>query len=227
MDTVVAASTNRTFDSFGLPTLLRVLWRPQKTLALPQSAAAVATLLLLIFSIDFMLALALVPAVFADLGKATTLANLGVNAKVLAVGVAVTIGALGDVGLIAFMGLLFLVALLAFDAKADYREIVGSLLIASAPSIIDRVQRISAFFCGATAHATDDFFSLSRLVFAGDTSFWLTNLSIFDVWTFVLVVIGIHKVSGLRLLSSFFTVLALWGGMDLLILRLQVAASVG
>jgi hypothetical protein len=227
MDMVVEASLNRVSEDFGLPSLVNVLWRPQRTLALRQSAAAVAALLFLVFAIDFVLALALVPSVFESLGKAAALANLGANAKVMAVGIAVIIGALGDVVLIAFMGLLFLVALLVLDGRAGYREIVGSLLIASAPSIIDRVQRILAFFCGFSAHSTDDFFSLGRLFLAGDTSFWLANLTIFDLWTLALVVLGVYKVSGLRFPAALLAALLLWGGMDLLMLRLQLAGGAG
>src|SRR5690242_7584468 len=73
------------------------------------------------------------------------------------------------------MGLLFLFVLLLLDGKATYREIIGALLVASSPSIIDRVQRLIAFFFRITEHPMDNFFSLSHLVFVNNSG-WL------DMW---------------------------------------------
>jgi hypothetical protein len=226
MDTGFELFQDRPITHFGLSSLLSVLWRPQWTLAAKQTAPSVAALIFFIFAIDFVLALILVPTVFDSIGKAASTANIGGNARVFAVGVAVIIGSLADIALIAFMALLFLFILLILDGKATYREIIGALLIASSPSIIDRVQRLFAFFFHITQHPMDNVFSVSRLFFV-DNSVWLDNVTIFDIWTFLLVFIGIHKISGLRLQWSFLSVLLLWGGMELLMLRLQLAGGIG
>lgn len=211
---------------FGLSSLLSVLWHPQWTLAARQTAPSVAALIFFVLAIDFVLALTLIPTVFDTIGKATSTANIDANAKVLAAGIAVIIGSLSDIALIAFMGLLFLFVLLILDGKATYREIIGALLIASSPSIIDRVQRLIAFFFRVTEHPMDNVFSLSHVIVTHNSG-WLDKITIFDIWTFLLVFIGIHKISGLRWIWSLLSVLLLWGGMELLMLRMQMAGGIG
>jgi hypothetical protein len=211
----------------ALADLAGVLWQPLATLRRERNAADVAWLFLVVAGIDFVLSLFLLPTFLHAI--AVNAPQLGAGSKVSAIGAALVMSSAINCVIVGFMATLFMLGLMVAEGRANFRALVAALVLATAPLILDRVIRLSAAALIPGRSATDSLLPLSLIfpVPSGELSKVLSYFGLFDLWTFVLVVIGTRFASGGRSLPAILVSILLWGGLQALLLRLHLSGLAG
>lgn len=207
-----------------------VFWRPFQTLKQPYPTSAIAILLLVILAIDFILSLLLVPTFLDAIRQAAGEQPVSASGKVSALGVAVIISSSLNGIIISLMAALFWMLFWICNQKAEYGNILKILLLASSPLILDRIIRFVAALLVPGQKATDSLLPLS-LVFPArsgtDAGKLLDYFGLFDIWTFLLVAVGMVTASQVKKPVSLVGAILLWGGLQALLARLHLAGFGG
>ena len=221
-------------DATARPSLLDlplVLVRPGVVFGKERGTADVAKLLLLVFAIDFVLSVLLIPAYSGLLAQQLAAqGDSSVQTRIASLGFAVVIGTTINVILATVMAALFLLAQLVLTGRGRFGAILGTLLLATGPTVVDRVVRIGAFVTGLTSAPSDTPLAFKSFGWFTHGPDWIRAaglFSVFDVWTFVLVCVGFTKVSRLGPITSTLISVLLWGGLQALFARLQLQGVLG
>lgn len=214
-----------------LSDIARVLIYPISTFAKHRSPADAAKLFLLVLAIDFILSLLLLPTFSHNI--VATLASKGATGpqmRVAALGVALISGSIANATIVSLTAVLFFIAQMILVGRGSFSETVGALLVASAPVILDRMLRVGGYALGLFDDPLTDPFSFARLGWLHGQSGWrhaVGFLSVFDLWTFALVVVGFPIATRMRWIYSLPMSLLFWGGLQALLLRLQLDGALG
>lgn len=209
------------------PSLAKVFWSPQSVFGEVEKIR-LRHILVVILAVQFLIAMINIPA-FNERATAA-IAQLPTNmahAKYIIVAVAAVFSALVVPLLIALMsGLFFLVG--AINGRYNYRGLFCMLSLACFPIILaSAIKSVVGIVFGAEFRK-GNVLSFAR-VFDLDQSTILGKalgfFDLFDFWTFVLVMIGFSIVSGLRRLPAYALAALLWGLLQLVLFRLELAAS--
>ena len=215
----------------AVSSLAHVLAMPRRAFAGLRAGVPLWPLLACVLAVDIALALLLVPKFSAEIDR--SLAGMPAHmadAGGVILASAVTVGALANVATLAFAALLLMLAARVGNGSAGYRDVFGVLLLASVPTMAARLLQAVPAALGATGDPVRDHLSLAALAQVAPGSPWRAGLevvSVFDLWTCALVVLGFVMVSGLRRLPAAAIALAIWGGMQLLLVRVAMAGAAG
>lgn len=207
--------------------LARVLVRPLSTLRLERSSGDTARLILLVVAIDFLVSLLLVPTLFHELkGTWATIPDLSVSHKVTSLGSAIVAGTLINTLLIIIVGSLCAMLLFVLNRRTSFADLVGTLIVASVPLILDRFGRACAFYVSVDSVAWREMVSiggLTGLTAKGTIGEIAHFFTVFDLWSAVLIVMALTRVSRSNVIvASALTALS-WGSLQYLLFQLHSA----
>ena len=207
--------------------LAKVLVRPLFTLRLERSSGDTARLILFLVAIDFLISLLLVPTLLHEL-KSTwaTMADVTVSAKVTSLGVAIIAGTLINTLLIIIIASLSAMLLFLMDRRPSFADLLGTLIVASVPLMLDRFARACVFYLSMDAAAWRETVSIGGLTgltakgMFGEAAHFFT---LFDLWSAILIVLALRRVSRSSLVVSAALMALGWGSLQYLLFQLHLA----
>ena len=203
--------------------LATIVLRPAYSVGRALDTREVAKVLLLFLVIDFVLSLMLTPAYIAMVA-----AQKGVDpsTRPVVVGFAVVVGSITNVAVTALVAGLMSMGLAVAGGRPAYGKVIGALLVASVPLLVDRVIRVGLHVAGRLSRVSDEPFSLSywTAVPSGAWS-WFFRASVFDVAALVLVYVGVRAVGQVSRIAAFTLTVAIWGGSQLFLMRIAEVAQ--
>jgi hypothetical protein len=208
--------------------LFTVLWQPRKSfLKLPETR--VSWLVGAFIAIELLLSLTLVRFYMTNMVKAAA-SNPAITASMYPYMTAFSMvfSSLVNIFIIGVTAFIFLLIIKILGGSVKYRSIVGMLVIASAPILLGHAIRNFAYLGGYLTDLTDGILSLQNLappVQSPAIAKALKVFDVFDVWTMCLVILGFSLVSGLKRLPAIVTSFVLWGALQMLLMRITLAAS--
>jgi hypothetical protein len=206
-----------------------ILVRPHAAFAGLRDGGRLLPLLGIVLAVDIALALLLIPKFSAAIDQQLA----AMPAHIAAAGVvmlasAVAVGALANVAMLAFAALLLVLATRIGGGAAGYRTIFGVLLLSSVPTMAARLLQAVSPALGLGGDPVRDhlsFAALAHLPPGAALRAGMEVVSVFDLWTFALVALGFAMVSGLRRWPAVAVAVAIWGGMQLLLVRVAMAGA--
>jgi hypothetical protein len=209
--------------------LATILWNPRRTVGKIESNSVKTYLLILaVVGIDFIISLGLLPMYSAAATKAVgSHPELAQSIRTVIIAVSLLFSSLINVVLALFVALLLFFATMVFGAAGSYRKIIEAVLIGSAPSLLSRVIRVLLYVFKSSASVRECIIPLSALMpHASHKVLAVTSLiDVVDLWSFALIAYAFSRVSGLSRWASYGIVLAIWGGLQAVLLRLQMSSG--
>ncbi|WP_299943437.1 hypothetical protein [uncultured Microbulbifer sp.] len=204
--------------------IIRVLWQPNRTLSrFACGEISVIPLFVLVLLVDLMVAISLMPYMKESISRAVTDSGQGaMGYESIVLSISVITATVTPILILAFVAILMLLLVMIFDGKTSYSSIFGMLLAASIPALIARAGRGGAYVARLTDNPSQGVTSLGYYVPEFGDGHWnqlLNGVDILDLWTFVLVVFGLHVVTDLKRAPSYGIALFIWGGLQLVYFR--------
>jgi hypothetical protein len=207
--------------------LVRVIVRPISTLRLQRSSGDTARLVLLVVALDFLVSLLLIPTLFHELQASwATIPNVTVSAKVTSLGVAIIAGTLINTLLIIIVASLCAMLLYVLNRRLSFADLVGTLIVASVPLMLDRFGRACAFYVSVDSAAWREMVSIGGLTgltakgLLGEIAHFFT---IFDLWSAILIVVALGRVSRSNVVVAAGLMALSWGSLQYLLFQLYAA----
>ena len=188
-----------------------------------------ARIAMLMLALDLLCAWLLMPYLSLQMAERFALnPTLDAAALPTATWVAMIFSALTPLLILLFVSFLLLLAILIFDGSVRFSKLFSVLLYSSLPSLLVRLQCAGFYAAGWSTDPNVSWTSIgyhwlpqpdSNLMLA------LSRLDLLEVFTFVLVVIGVRNVSTLTGRSAWLVPLVIWGGLQLVYWRALSSAG--
>lgn len=150
-------------------------------------------------------------------------ASSGIGSSTVITIIAVLVGTLSSIVILASITVLLALTSAIFDGTGKFHHILGVLALASIPSTFASVEKSLLYRLGVTDNPESGVSTIGSYINVESGDMWahVTNsISIFDVWTFVLVVFGFALVSGMSKRLAYVVGALGWSGINLFMLRI-------
>ncbi|MCP4985619.1 MAG: hypothetical protein GY928_05970 [Colwellia sp.] len=209
--------------------IIAVLLSPNKTMqSITQRKNAFWQVILFLFIMDIVVSILLMPYISLSVSQSIA-ENPNINPQQLPViiGTTIVVSSFTPLFILAFVSMLITLAIMIFDGKVNYKSIFYVLALASIPAVIARISRTIFYLNGTTTNPRDSISSIGyHLSTTPEWQTLLNGIDILDLWTFLLVGIGIKFASGLKASHAYLISIFIWGGMQLVYLRAFVDGGV-
>lgn len=208
-------------------TMLNVVWQPRQTfLNVPQ--LKVWHLVGAYIALELVLSLSILGYFSTGIDKAIAGNPLVTSgAKPFIVAFSVLFSSLVNTFIILAVAVVFLLIVKIAGAAASYRNIVGMLVLAAVPVLLGRVVRNAGWLSGMAPDLSQSQVALYRFMpdFGEAAARSLKAFDLFDVWTAGLVIAGFCFVSGMKRVPALLSALAIWGILQMLLLRIYLSGA--
>ena len=141
-------------------------------------------------------------------------------------GVAIIAGTLINTLLIIIIASLSAMLLFLMDRRPSFADLLGTLIVASVPLMLDRFARACVFYVSMDAAAWRETVSIGGLTgltakgMFGEAAHFFT---LFDLWSAILIVLALRRVSRSSLVVSAALMALGWGSLQYLLFQLHLA----
>lgn len=207
-----------------------VFWRPYRLFTnISNKGSSSVMPALLIFLVNLTVALVMSDYIIEEFNLAVQ-ANPEMEALSPSVflGFTLFLSSITPIITLGFVSLLMFLLVLIFEGSISYQKLFVTVLYVSIPSLISKIATGLAYYRGSIHEPTEKVTTVAFLFGYPENLPYqklMSSIDFFEVWSFILMMLGLCVISDLKRAYACGIVLFVWGGMQLVYFRAMLQSG--